>query len=337
MRITHNMLSRNYLNRMNSNLTNLTKSNEKMSSGRKYNKGYENVTDAGKALRIRKLIADDERYLATIRDVSGRAAMAEDSLRSINSLLIRVEGRVVEGLNGTMSPEDREKIATEIEKVQEEVFMIMNSDYSGKYIFNAAGNKSGTQPFTVMNGELQYNGTHVDSMTKTSSGQIVDSEGNPIPYNEPNYVDIGFGYKIVDGKVDPNTAFRDTFSGVESFGYGITADGRPINAYNLLGDMVKNLRNDNMEGLGKDLNAIADSMEFLLTSITEVGSRTVTLEDTASRLENEYINLAETQNELEGIDLSNEIIYNKDYEMSWMVTLQLGSKILPQTIFDFIR
>lgn len=336
MRITHNMLTRNYLSRMNGNLSSLTKSNEKMTSGRAYNKGYENVTDAGKALRLRKLVADNERYQSTIRDVSGRAAMAEDGLRSVNSLLIRVEDRVIEGLNGTMSPEDREKIATEIEKMQEEVFMIMNSDYSGKYLYNAAGNRQGTAPFTIENNELFYNGTNVDLMTKSVNGQILDSAGNPIQYNEPNYVDIGFGYEVNNGKVDSNTAFRDTYSGVESFGFG-KKDGIPVNAWSLMGDMVKNLRNDNMDALGRDLDAIHTSMEFLLTSITEIGARTVTLEDTASRLETEYINFADIQKSLEGIDLSNEVIYNKDYEMSWLVTLQLGSKILPQTIFDFIR
>lgn len=337
MRITHNMLSRNYIGRMNNNLTKLTGSNQKMTSGRAYNKGYENVTDAGKALRIRKLIADDERYLSTIRDVSGRAAMAEDGMRTINSLLIRVEDRVIAGLNGTLAPEDREKIATEIQQVQEEVLMIMNSSYAGKHVYGAAGNGQASEPFKVVNGELQYNTTSVDSIRKMANGQLVNSDGDPIPFNEPNYVDIGFGYKVVNGKVDPNTAFRDTYSGVECFGFGKNADGTAVNAYSLLGSMVNNLNNNNMDALGKDLNAIHTAMGFLQTAITEVGARTVTLEDTAARLENEYITLAETQNDLESIDLSNEIIYNKDYEMSWLVTLQLGSKILPQTLFDFIR
>lgn len=337
MRITHQQLSRNYLKRMNNNLTNLTKSNERMTSERAYNKGYENVTDAGKALRVRKLLANSERYLTNIRDASGRATAAEDCIRSVNSILNKATDLVTEGLNGTFNQDDRDKIATEIKALQDEVFKTMNSSFGDKYLFTASGNKDGSAPFSVVSGELMYNGTAVDSMTRGTSGQILDATSAPIQYNEPNYVDIGFGYKVTGNKVDPNTAFRDTFSGVESFGFGLNSDGMPVNAYSLLGDMVTNLNNGNRDALAKDLDGIKVSMNALLTSVTEIGARVTTLENTASRLEDEYINLAETQKKLEGLDLSEEIIYNKDFETSWLVTLQLGSKILPQTIFDFIR
>ncbi len=340
MRISHQMLSRNYLKRMNTNLSNLTQSNERMSSQRAYNKSYENVSDAGKALKIRKLIADDERHLTTIRDAQGRASAAEDALRTVDSLMIRAKDRLVEGMNGTMSQDDRDKIAAELERARDEVFQIMNTSFADKPLFAASGNANGSPPFSVdASGALLYNGSPVDDLVAhPTTGKPVNPDLSAIPYNTDNYVDIGFGLSLTSaGKVDPNTAFKDTYSGIENFGFGVNDDGVPLNAYSLFDRMVQDLRSGNMEGMGNDLNAISDSMEFLLTSITEIGARGVTLEDTAARLENEYINLAEIQNKLEGIDLSREAIFNKDYEMSWMVTLQLGSKILPQTIFDFIR
>lgn len=342
MRITHQMLSRNYLSRMNTNLSNLTKSNERMSSQRAFNKGYENVSDAGKALKMRKLLADNERYQTNIRDLQGRASSAEDGIRTVNSLLIKAQDRMVEGLNGTISESDRQKIASELERLQEEVFQIMNTQYSGRYLYNAAGNLDGSPPFTKgASGELIFNGTPVDDMVlNTATGRpSLDNGGvlEEIRYNGSNYVDIGFNFALSGDKTDPNTAFKDSYSGVEAFGYGKNADGTPVNAYSLLGRMVTDLRNNNIDGLEKDLNGISDSMGFLLTSITDIGARSTLLEDTFSRLENEYIVLAETQGKLEGIDLSEEAIYNKSHEMSWMVTLQLGSKILPQTIFDFLR
>ena len=348
MRITHQMLSRNYLTRMNGNLSRLTGSNEKLSDGRKFNKGYENVADAGKALKIRKLLADNGRYQTTIRDAQGRADAAEDALRTINTLLIATEDKVIEGLNGTVSPNDREKIAIELEKYQEEIFQVMNTKYSDRFLFTAAGNLDGSAPFSKgPGGELLYQGIAVDGMfpymgTGQPGYQKTDDTGvlvnAPIPYNKKNYVDIGAGFRLLpNGEVDPNTAFQDTYSGVDSFGFGVNADGMPRNAYSLLGRMVENLRANNLEGLGKTLNAIPDAMDFVLTAVTEIGARGVTLQDSKSRLEGEYINLIEIQNDLEGVDYSEEIIHNKSFEMSWMVTLQLGSKILPQTIFDFIR
>lgn len=347
MRITQQMMNRNYLKRMNTNLASLTGSNEKLSGQRKFNKAYENVTDAGKALKVRKLVVDNERYLTTIRDAEGRAAAAEDALRNVNSLLIRAQDRVVEGLNGTMSPDDREKIATEIEKMQDEVFQIMNAKYSDKFLFSSAGAGTVKAPFSKdAAGNLLYNDTYVDATYKDGATgkpyyDTVDEHGTPvsapIPYNKDNYVDIGAGYQIVNDKVDPNTAFKDTYSGVESFGYGKSDDGVPRNPYSLLGRMAANLRANDTEALGDALNAIGDTMNMVLTAVTDIGARATTLTDAAGRIEGELVGLMETQNRLEGIDLSEEIMHNKQFEMSWMVTLQLGSKVLPSTIFDFLR
>ncbi len=343
MRITHQMLSRGYIRRMETNLTDLARSNEKMYTGRSFNKGYEDVEGASRALQLRKLIADNERYQSTIRDAQGRAKAAEDSLRNVNKLMINAEDRLVEALNGTMSPEDRQKIAAELEAAQKEVFQIMNLQFSGKYVFSAAGNRDGSAPFSLDDtGNLLYQGVMVDDMSRGANGKPQYTEGGvtqEIPYNAANYVDIGFGYRLDDGggQIDANTAFQNTYSGVESFGYGVSGEGVPVNAYSLFGGMVESLNNNDMDKLGEHLNAIGDTMEFMLTAITEIGARYVTLEDTQGVLENEYINLVETQNDIEGVDLSKEIIMNKGFERSWLVTLQLGSKILPQSIFDFIR
>ena len=336
MRITHQSLSRNYIKRMNNNLSQLSQSNDRLTSGRKYSKGYENVTDAGKALRLRTLVSDNTKYQSTIRDVKGRAEAAEDSIRNVNGLMTRAQELTVQSLNGTMSEDDRKKVATEVGKLQEEIFQVMNSSYAGSYLFSAAGSATpNTAPFTLDGGQLQYNGTPVDDMSKENG--VIVYQGKEIPYNVPNYVDIGFGYKDHNGAIDPNTAFKDTYSGVESFGYGRNENGVPVNAWSLFGDMAKNLSTNNMEGLRKDLEALPGSMDFLLTSITEIGARGGLLNDTAARLENEYTNLVDIQNKVEFVDVSEEIMYNKTYEMGWMVTLQLGNRILPQSLFDFMR
>lgn len=347
MRITHQMLTRNHINRMNTTLGLLTRSNSRMASGRAYERGNENVGDAGKALKNREMISHNQRFQNTIRDVEGRVGAAEDSIRTVNELLIAAKGRMVQGMNGVMGQEDRDKIAIELERAQEEVMQLMNIQFADKNLFAASGNADGSPPFaTNAAGNLVYNGSVVDDLVKNpTTGRPATKEmvaGSPvytdIPFNEPNFIDIGLNFRLdANGNVDPNTGFRDTFSGVESFGFGRNADGMPLNAHSLLGQMAKDLRSGDVESMGKGLNAIGDSMNFLLTTITEIGARSTTLTNTANRLEQEFITLADTQNKLEGVDIAQEAINNKNYERSWLVTLQLGSKVLPQSIFDFIR
>lgn len=338
MRITHQTLNRTYLKRIENNLTKYTKSSDKLNSQRAFNKAHENVPNAAKALKNRKMIADNERYQTAVEEAQGRADMAEDGLRTVTALMTVAKEKLVQGLNGTYSESDRDKIATELEKLQEEVLQIMNSTYNNNYVYNSAGNKDGSAPFTVDNGKLLYNGTPVDSMTQAPNGTILDASNNPIQYNASHYVDIGYGYTLtMGGQVDANTAFKNSYSGVESFGYGKSSNGSPLNAYSLFGEMVDNLRSDNMAGVEKNLNAISESMEYMLTTITEIGARSTTLENTLARLESEYIVLVEDNDHLESIDIAEEIIYNASYEMSYMVTLQMGSQVLPQSIFDFLR
>lgn len=348
MRITNQMLNRNYLKRMNNNLGNLTNSNEKMASGRAFVQGDENVSDAGKALKVRQMMANNQRFNDTIRDVQGRVAAAEDGIRTVNSLAIAAKDRLVQGLNGTMGQEDRDKIAVELERAQEEIMQIMNTQYADKHLFAASSNGDGSPPFTKgPAGELLYNGTAVDSMVKNPANgrpaTAVDLGGGvfqytDIPYNTPNFVDIGLNFALMpDGSVDPNTGFKETFSGVECFGYGMDAKGVPVNAYSLFGKMAEGLRSGNMDNIDVCLDALPQTMNFMLTAVTEIGARGVTLDNTSARLDNEFLNLAESQNLLEGVDISREAMLNKNFERGWLVTLQLGSKILPQSIFDFLR
>lgn len=343
MRITNPSLTRNYLSRMHKNHANLTSSNERLSSGRKYTKSSQNVQQAGKALRFRRLTADNERYQTTIRDSKSRAEAAEDSLLNVSSLLIKAKDRIVEAANGTLSLDEREMIATEIDRYQDELFQVMNSMYNDKYMFSASGNSTrGQAPFTKdPSGNLLYNDNTVlvdDMVYNSTTGKVEDGMGNNIKYNSHNYVDIGFGYKINGDVVDTNTAFKDTFSGVESFGYGKDpVTGVPVNAYSLFGYMSDALRADNVGDLRLALDTIPTTQNYVLKQVTEIGARGVLLDDTLGRLEGEYTNLVEKQNELEYIDVADEMIHNKEFELSWMVTLQLGSKIIPPSIFDYLR
>ena len=69
----------------------------------------------------------------------------------------------------------------------------------------------------------------------------------------------------------------------------------------------------------------------------EIGTRETLLDRAQDRLEGGLVNLKERQKDLEAVDLAGESINNKAYEAAWMVTLQLGSSLIPPSIFDFMK
>lgn len=354
MRITHNTITRNYLKNLNRNMSNLSTSNERMTSQRRFNKASENVADANRALTIRLQLSRNETNLSSARDLGGSLSIVEDNMQAITQITQNVTDRLIQGMNGTMSPEERAKIANEIKSLQGEVLQIGNAQYNGTYIFGADGNAKGTAPYTLGGADgkqLLFNGTAVDDMvagTGDNLGKVVTMQEVPagsgtfkevvIPYNGKNYVDIGLGFDVnSDGVLDPKTAVQSSVSGVEVFGFGKTADGTPKNLYGLLGKMVDNLEAGDIGALGKNLEELSTQTDHLLMNLADIGTRQKFIEQTSERIENDTLSLQKIQNDVEAVPIQEESIYNKDYEMSWMVTLQMGSKILPVSIFDFMR
>lgn len=357
MRISQGMMTRNYLKTLNSNLTNLAKSNRRMSTQQRYSRVSDNTADVARAFNVREQLYQNEQHLTNIRNAEGELAAAESNLRSINEILRNVEDRLVQASNGTIPESELKIIAREVTNLQDEMLQISNAQFGDKYLFASAG--TGKAPFEVDDaGILSYNGFPVDQLemnpvTRNPAQRVPDPDPTAAPgdtilvditHDKDVYLDIGLGMTMVEGdhgKMDVNTktALKISTSGLDAFGFGMSADDptMPNNLYSLLGKAARDIENGDTESMGKDLAHIKKCTDELLMSITDIGTRTSFLEETGDRLDTDSITLKAAQKDLESISLEEESIYNKTFEMSWMVTLQLGSKLLPQTIFDFLR
>lgn len=347
MRITQKMMTRSYVNRMNNNLTNLSKSNQKMASGLKYSRISDNTSEVSRAFSVREQLYRNEQYTSTIENAEGQLSSAESNLRTVNSLMGQVEDRLLQANTGTMPANEQKLIGREIRSLQEQILQISNASFGERNLF--AGSGTGSAPFTVneTTGALSYNGYPVDEMVPTADGRpAMPDPANPggppieINYNTDQYLDVGLGMTVsgsgATSEVDARSALKISISGVDALGYGVV-DGMPQNVYSLLGKIITDIESGNTAEMDRDLTQIKKGYDQLLMQITDVGTRTTFLTDTKERLANDAIILKTAQQSLEAVPLDSEVISNKSYEMSWMVTLQLGSKIIPPSIFDFIR
>jgi len=350
MRITQQMMTRSYKNRMSKNFSNLAKSNDRMSSQMKYSRVSDNTADVSRAFEIREQLYRNEQYSTNIRNAEGELSSVESNLRTISGFISNIKDRLLQANTDTMPASERALIAKELQGLQENVLQISNAHYGEKYLF--AGSGTGKAPFSkdAATGKLMYNGYSVDDLvTNPSTGKPaiydatkpVDEQYTDIDYNKDIYLDIGLGMVVngdgVNAQIDTKSAIKLSTSGLEAFGYGTNSDGMPNNIYSALDKMITDITNGNMREMDKDVAHLETLQDNLLMSITDVGTRCTFLDETANRMENDSIILKTAQNKLEGVDLAGESIDNKSYEMSWMVTLQLGSKIIPPSLFDFLR
>ena len=339
MRVTQSSLTRNYIKNLNRNISNLAQSNQRMTSERKFSRVSENTADAARAFNVREQLYKNEQYLVNIRDAEGELASAESNLKSMSSLLQTVEERLLEAMNGTKGPEDREIYAREIESIRDQLLQFANAKYGNKYLFGGTNNATPCMQFDAT-GKLLFNGVEVDTMITDANGKPLTAGGDAVPQSKDVYLDMGLGLKVTGGNFDTKSAVKVSTSALEMLGFGSsTVDGveLPNNLISLLDKVVSDLRNNDVGALGTKLTQVQERSKEFVVALTDLGTRSNFLSQTTERLENDILNLKTTQKNLEAVDIEEEAIYNKSYETAWMITLQLGSKVLPVSIFDFMR
>ena len=125
MRITQTMITRNYLSHINSGLSQLSEAQKRITSGRKYTRVSQNVSDGMRALRVRKQLQDNRQEQIMIRDARGVLASAESNLDSINSIMQTARGLLLKMENGT-NEKEREIAADQFKSYKNQVIQFMN-------------------------------------------------------------------------------------------------------------------------------------------------------------------------------------------------------------------
>jgi flagellin-like hook-associated protein FlgL len=338
---------RNYLSSMHRTLADRAASNEKISSQRAFNKVSENTAAAARAFSVRKQYTENIESLSAISNATARLSAAETNIGSINDIMVNVQESVTRVLNNTMPANQLEIIANEIDSLRDQILQFANARFGDKYLFSGSNNS--TAPFmdVVGTGQTLFNGIDPDGVRKNPvSGVLEYLKSAPdvyetVPKNKDSYVDIGLGLTMKpSGEIDTRSAFMVETSGLNIFGYGTSdVNGKilPNNLCNLLSEISQAVRDQDNELLNSGLTQIQNRSEGLIMQMTDIGSRDRFLTQIKDRLENDNINLQAAQKALEGIDLEAEIINNKSYETAWLITLQLGSQVIPPSIFDFMR
>ncbi|MDK2991517.1 MAG: flagellar hook-associated protein 3 FlgL [Clostridiales bacterium] len=192
MRITNSMMINNMLRDMSANLNRLDKYQSQLATGRKIRVPSDDPVGASRSLRARTDLARNQQYAKNVDDVMSWLDMTESSLTELNSVLQRAKEITVQGANGPLADEDRQKVAQELEQLKQHVLQVGNNKYADRYIF--AGTKTTAEPFASdgtyngNDGAIEYNIGPANSIKVNITGNDVDITGI---YNLLNTVQQG--------------------------------------------------------------------------------------------------------------------------------------------------
>lgn len=210
MRVSHRNIYANMLNYMNHSLTGLVELNLKASSQKEINRPSDNPIGMARVLSYRDNIKSLEQYRTNVDTAQGWLRLADENLMQVSTILVRLKELAQQGATGTFSGDNREQISYEVRQLYEQLIMLSNASYEGKYIYS--GHKIDTPAFrqalfAQSNGNGTLDGNIVSVEGGTSGTVLVQFLDDDVISNQPAFRYSNDGGKSWrnDGSYDPPT------------------------------------------------------------------------------------------------------------------------------------
>jgi len=224
IRISSQQIFSSGINRLQELNSTLNSTQQQIASGKRVNKPSDDPVAAARILKLDQELSRVKTYERNVSLADNRLKQEESSLASSIDVVQRIRELTVQAGNGSLSPNDRKSISSEMKERLGQLANIANTrDASGEYIFS--GFQGSVQAFQ-QNGEGKYvyQGDEGQRVLEIDDGVTVpiSDHGKGIFVNVPaavtgsytNDVSGGFisGVSVVN-EADLNASFSGTFPG----------------------------------------------------------------------------------------------------------------------------
>ena len=309
-RMSSNQIHQSGLNVILDAQAKLSRTQEQLASGKQLLNPSDDPVATAQIQSIRSELARIDTLQSNISRASSELAMVEDSVANVEGLLMRARELAVRGANDSLSPEDRNIIATEIDTLREQLIAAANTQSSdGDYIY--AGYAVSAAPYT----DATVNATYAGDA----------------------------GVRAIN--IAPGLTVNTRFPGEDVFGQGSATTGQ-LNAFEALAVLSEGLRGNttdaitllingtaatqdeaNSEAINISMQALDTNLEAVRSVRTQLGVRMNRVDDQQALNANFNVRLQETLSGLEDLDYTKAIT-----EMNLqMVALEAAQKAYTKT------
>lgn len=153
MRVTNSMMVQNMLDHLKNNMGDLNNLNEQLSSGKLFQMPSDAPIKVSDSMNYKSQLNRNDQYQRNLNQAENWLNTTESALKSSTKVVQRAKELTIYAANDSVTSDDREKIASEIKELRDELIDISRSELGDSYIFS--GQKTGVQPFNV-NGSSDY-------------------------------------------------------------------------------------------------------------------------------------------------------------------------------------
>jgi flagellar hook-associated protein 3 FlgL len=301
-RITNQMVSRSVLSDLNDVSTKLSKTQQRMSSGKQITRPSDDPYGTSRALTLRSDVAATQQYQRNVSEAVGWQNITDAALSTINDAVQRARELTVQGASDSAGQAARTAAAAEIDQLIESIKGDANASYGGKYVFS--GTATSTRPYAV-GGPDNYAG----------DGATVAREIGPGVSVQVNVIGqslLGDGQAANDGKL--LDTLRDVAQHLRG---GTVADANA-------------LRNGDLKALDANLDALTQAR-------ATVGATTNRLEAANARLGQSEESATKLLSDVEDADMAKTLVDFSMQQNVYQSALHAGANIIQQSLLDWLR
>ncbi|MED0681388.1 MULTISPECIES: flagellar hook-associated protein FlgL [Aneurinibacillus] len=301
MRITQNMLNNNMLYYLGNSWQRMERLQEMLSTGKKISKPSHDPIVASRGMLFRTNFSEIEQFRSNTDEAMSWLTQTESAVGEGIDILLRVKELLTQAANDTNGREERQKIATEIRQLRDQLGSVANTTFADKYIFN--GTHTLTPPYD-----------------KTAEDLISDVNNSEIPLEVSTNVKIPIN-------VQPDELFKTGGSTVFAVLKNVIShlDPSPTDPPPTTADIQN------------DLEIIQSHIDNFLKVRASVGARMNRVELLQNRLGNQSFGTEKMISDGEDADLAKVIIDLQTNENVHRAALAAGSRLIQPSLLDFLR
>jgi len=308
--------------------------NESLASGKKLLAPSDDATGMSRVLDYRTLIAANDQYQQNITTASNSLNFVSSLLDSVTTTLTEVQGLV----SKNKKPQDPLYQATDAAltgSLRDLLLSIANTKYSGRYVFS--GFTSTTQSYNsttyAYQGDAGYvnipvntgttiaqnlPGSQAFSYTLTAAQTVTISSGRFVHYTPGAGTTVNVEIRDTD-----DTTVLDTFS-----------FSNVLQMTDLLSGAISTGDTLRVEALEEPFQKYQDQ---LLIAQTDIGNRLSSLSNVSSLLTNNTTLASDAKSVIEDADPVETAAKLKQTEVTLQALRESASRVLSQSLFDFLR
>lgn len=301
MRISTSQIYQQGVQTMLNKQAELAKTQQQVATGDRILAPSDDPAAATRILELNQAIDNNNQFQRNADVADARLGVEEAVLTSFTDQLQRVRELAVQANNDTLTPEDRDSIATEVREILDSLLQIANTkDSNGEYIFG--GYQTGTEPFSHDGmGNFTYAGDQGQRMLQIgSSAQVAIGDSGSDVFMR---VDDGAGGTI------------SVFDAVYEFIVDLEADAPSSTT----------------------LDRMDSAMDSVFVIRSTIGARMNTIENQRSMNDSFNLLLIDNRSALADLDFAEAIARMEQQMLALEASQQTFAKIGNLSLFNYIR